>query len=686
MAEDRQLPNIQEDCLLKSPSSSRRDRVSRLGRAFVKHLQFHKSRPMAALASLTHRLSSSSSDNPRKGLTLLDKSCSLPAIAPRLPRSRSNHHRQSTSGSSSSLGSESCKSKAPSSSSLPRVTRSQYNLRCPNAGSDADSMSRISLYLEERRLLLNAREGQLVDLTPDDTPPRRVEFYRRRSPSPKPKNDPYGRRLPLNPQEALAYYGTRLNKYERAEISQYPQVWYLGLEASKIEGELRGAQNCGYDDDNGSYIKVLHDHIAYRYEILEVIGKGSFGQVIRALDHRTDTQVALKIIRNKKRFHQQALVEVKILEQVTKKDRDGFFNVIHMLDHFYFRNHLCITFELMGCNLYELIKKNQYQGFSLGLIRRFAFSLVQCLRLLHRENIIHCDLKPENILLKSRGSSSIKVIDFGSSCFSNQRVYTYIQSRFYRSPEVILGLPYGPPIDMWSLGCILAELYTGYPLFPGENEADQLACIMEIFGPPPPSVLEAASRRRLFFDSKGVPRTLTNSKGKKRKPCSKTLGVVLGCNDEDFVNFLSRCLDWDPEKRMKPDEGHRHRWLSGNRGPAHRRPSTTSTKENGREKKEPRNKETRTSNGPKETAPKKTQPRRMSTSSTMPRVYKACKNNVRLRDSSRKDYIYTSLSKTSSEESLLLKQGEFSADDPVPRLYEHKDPLEDSGTFLPPIL
>ncbi|PRD29610.1 UNVERIFIED_CONTAM: Dual specificity tyrosine-phosphorylation-regulated kinase 2 [Trichonephila clavipes] len=172
-------------------------------------------------------------------------------------------------------------SKAPSSTSLPRITRSQYNIRCPNAGSDADSISRISLYLEERRLMLNAaREGQLVDLTPEEPPvPRRVEFYRRRSPSPKPKNDPYGRRLPLTPQESLAYYGSRLNKYERAEVAQYPQVWYLGLDASKIDGELRGAQNCGYDDDNGSYIKVLHDHIAYRYEILEVIGKGSFGQV-----------------------------------------------------------------------------------------------------------------------------------------------------------------------------------------------------------------------------------------------------------------------------------------------------------------------------------------------------------------------------------------------------------------------
>ncbi|CAG2117532.1 unnamed protein product, partial [Medioppia subpectinata] len=107
-----------------------------------------------------------------------------------------------------------------------------------------------------------------------------------------------------------------------------------------------------------------------------------------------------------------------------------------MLDYFYFRNHLCITFELLGVNLYELIKKNNYQGFSVNLIRKFANSLVQCLKLLYKENIIHCDLKPENILLKQKGSSSIKVIDFGSSCFAHQRVYTYIQSRFYRSPEV----------------------------------------------------------------------------------------------------------------------------------------------------------------------------------------------------------------------------------------------------------
>ena len=95
------------------------------------------------------------------------------------------------------------------------------------------------------------------------------------------------------------------------------------------------------------HLQIIHDHISYRYEILEVIGKGSFGQVVRALDHKTNKSVAIKIIRNKKRFHHQALVEVRILDELRKKDPNNEHNVIHMQDYFYFRNHLCISFELM---------------------------------------------------------------------------------------------------------------------------------------------------------------------------------------------------------------------------------------------------------------------------------------------------------------------------------------------------
>ncbi|XP_037308142.2 dual specificity tyrosine-phosphorylation-regulated kinase 4 isoform X2 [Pungitius pungitius] len=374
-----------------------------------------------------------------------------------------------------------------------------------------------------------------------------------------------GQKLPMSPTEALKNFKERMTEFEQEEIMDYAEIWFLGLGSQKIEGSQGTPQNSGYDDEHGSYVRVLHDHIGYRFEVLEVIGKGSFGQVLKCLDHKNNELVAIKMIRNKKRFHQQALVELKILDVIKRKDKDNLHNVIHMKEYFYFRNHLCISFELLGVNLYELIKKNNFQGFSLALIRRFTHALLRCLQMLHREKIIHCDLKPENILLSQRGPGNIKVVDFGSSCYEQQRVYTYIQSRFYRSPEVILGHPYSMAIDMWSLGCILAELYTGYPIFPGESEVEQIACIMEVFGMPPNDFVQSAARRRLFFDSKGNPRNITNSKGKKRRPNSKDLSATLKTNDALFLDFIKRCLTWDPTKRMTPDEGLQHEWiLEGN--------------------------------------------------------------------------------------------------------------------------
>lgn len=172
----------------------------------------------------------------------------------------------------------------------------------------------------------------------------------------------------------------------------------------------------------------------------------------------------------------------------------------------------------------------------------------------------------------------LQVIDFGSSCYENQRVYTYIQSRFYRAPEVILGARYGMPIDMWSLGCILAELFTGFPLLPGEDEADQLACIIEMLGMPPQKLLQTSKRVRQFISSKGYPKYCTatampdgttvlsgglSRRGKLRgPPGSHDLERALkNCDDVLFVDFLRRCLVWDPENRMTPNKALRHPWL-----------------------------------------------------------------------------------------------------------------------------
>jgi dual specificity tyrosine-phosphorylation-regulated kinase 2/3/4 len=179
----------------------------------------------------------------------------------------------------------------------------------------------------------------------------------------------------------------------------------------------------------------------------------------------------------------------------------------------------------------------------------------------------------------------VRVITFWMNARTDifSQVYTYIQSRFYRSPEVILGMNYHMAIDMWSLGCILAELYTGFPIFPGENEQEQLSCIMEVLGVPDKEFVNKSSRKKLFFgkldvtliffltnrdsETNGAPRVVVNSKGRRRRPGSKTLQQVLKCNDEDFVDFISKCLVWDPERRMKPQAALRHPFVTAGRRP-----------------------------------------------------------------------------------------------------------------------
>ncbi|KAG9242868.1 hypothetical protein BJ878DRAFT_148052 [Calycina marina] len=367
----------------------------------------------------------------------------------------------------------------------------------------------------------------------------------------------------VSPKQACL--AANLNIYERGEVMDFPDIFFCGTQsAAKHVGQVSDeTHNFGYDDERGDYTITVGDHLSYRYEIIDILGKGSFGQVVRCIDHKTGGLVAIKIIRNKKRFHQQALVEVNILQRLREWDPANKHSMVNFTQSFYFRGHLCISTELLDMNLYEFIKSNSFRGFSLKIVRRFTKQLLSSLIILKQHKVIHCDLKPENILLTHPLHSEIKVIDFGSSCFENQKVYTYIQSRFYRSPEVILGMTYGMPIDMWSLGCILAELFTGIPIFPGENEQEQLACIMEIFGPPDKQLVERSTRRKLFFDSLGKPRLTVSSKGRRRRPSSKTLAQVMKTDDEAFLEFLTRCMRWDPERRLKPDEALKHEFISG---------------------------------------------------------------------------------------------------------------------------
>ena len=374
--------------------------------------------------------------------------------------------------------------------------------------------------------------------------PIRMSLNRRKSSS-RGTQDPdlllSAQQLPLKVPSVFKQFLGYMTKYEQMEILDYSEIYFMGMKSAKIKADSND-NNFGYDDERNDYKLVMGDHIAYRFEIQQIIGKGSFGQVCKCFDHKTKTFVALKLIRNQKRFHRQGKVEIKVLQQLLKNDPDDQFHAIKMLEYFVFRKHICITFELLSINLYELLKSNNFHGFSLSLVRRLAIQIITCLAFMKENQIIHCDLKPENILFKDPNKSGIKVIDFGSSCFTNEKIYTYIQSRFYRAPEIILGIEYTVAIDMWSLGCILAEIHSGYPLFPGESEAEQLLCIMEVRGLPPSDVLEMSTRKKLFFDG-NIPKIIANSRGKKRYPNTRSLPDKVKSNDSNFLDFIDKCFE-----------------------------------------------------------------------------------------------------------------------------------------------
>lgn len=252
----------------------------------------------------------------------------------------------------------------------------------------------------------------------------------------------------------------------------------------------QGAHNHGYDNDTYDYILYVNDTLGVdekrMYVVLDILGQGTFGQVVKCQDMKTGEIVAVKVVKAKPEFLKQSIMEAGILEQINAQiepSRRHYF--VSLKDKFMHKNHLCLVFELLSLNLYELVKQNHHHGLSMALIKTFTMQILEALCALKDSNIVHCDLKPENILLCSLNVANLKVIDFGSACKENETLYTYIQSRFYRSPEVILGVQYGSAVDMWSLGCIVAELFLGLPLLPGVSEFDQFSRIVDMFGMPP---------------------------------------------------------------------------------------------------------------------------------------------------------------------------------------------------------
>ncbi|KAJ4483254.1 kinase-like domain-containing protein [Lentinula aciculospora] len=365
----------------------------------------------------------------------------------------------------------------------------------------------------------------LVDPTPP--PPRRPHGLRRvRGPADlQPRLDvaPSGHRMASDGSYLSPLQHLTTNILDTYRICN-PQFRYESTHNPRrvLTKPSKPAHNEGYDNDDYDYILYVNDWLGteegHKYLILDILGQGTFGQVVKCQNMKTHEIVAVKVVKNKPAYFNQSMMEVTILELLNKQcDPSDTHHILRLRDSFIHRNHLCLVFELLSSNLYELIKQNQFQGLSTQLVKVFMAQLLDALTVLKEARLIHCDLKPENILLKSLQSPQIKVIDFGSACHERQTVYTYIQSRFYRSPEVLLGLTYTAAIDMWSLGCIAVELFLGLPLFPGTSEYNQICRIVDMLGVPPLSMLNIGKQSSQFFDSFDVWNPLTGQNEKKWK-------------------------------------------------------------------------------------------------------------------------------------------------------------------------
>lgn len=172
-------------------------------------------------------------------------------------------------------------------------------------------------------------------------------------------------------------------------------------------------------------------------------------------------------------------------------------SIVQLLDVFTLHGHLCLVFELLQESLFDMLKQRQFQGMPLDYIRSVASALMTSLAHVHACSLVHCDVKPENIM---QGKGEIKLIDFGSAATHGQVTSAYIQSRFYRAPEVLMGCAYGAAVDMWSAGCVLAELWLGLPLFAGGNNWDQVHRITQLLGVPPFWMAQSGAQSHALFE------------------------------------------------------------------------------------------------------------------------------------------------------------------------------------------
>ncbi|KAJ3495976.1 hypothetical protein NLG97_g3009 [Lecanicillium saksenae] len=349
------------------------------------------------------------------------------------------------------------------------------------------------------------------------------------------------------------------------------------------------------DDKDGYYKMRVGEVLNGRYQIQSTLGRGMFSGVVRALDMTTKMPVAIKIIRNNDALRKGGYTEIAILEKLNEADPENRKHIVKFDASFDYRGHLCMVFESLSMNLREVLRKfGNNVGINLGATRTYAYQIFVSLAHMRKCSIIHADLKPDNILV-NENRNMLKICDLGTAidrsdaATAHTEITPYLVSRFYRAPEIILGMSYDYGVDMWSIGCTLYELYTGKILFTGDSNNQMLKAIMEIRGRFTPKLYKRGQLSAAHFDDLGQFVSVEHDKI-LNKTAVRTLPVVkptrdlrtrlmaasTGMNDAEmkdlnhFIDLLEQCLALNPEKRIKPTEALKHPFFTSRASSARR--------------------------------------------------------------------------------------------------------------------
>ncbi|PFH53095.1 hypothetical protein AMATHDRAFT_1523 [Amanita thiersii Skay4041] len=346
------------------------------------------------------------------------------------------------------------------------------------------------------------------------------------------------------------------------------------------------------DDKEGHYIVEPSDMLHQRYRTVRLLGQGTFGKVVEAVDTLTNKRVAVKIIRAIPKYRDASRIEIRVLQKLKERDPTNRNKCIHLLNWFDHKNHICLVSELLGMCVYDFLKENDFAPFPRRHIQDFARQLLGSVAFLHDLRLIHTDLKPENILLVHSNyktvsvpvpgkrnapprtkrvllSTDIRLIDFGSATFEQEYHSTVVSTRHYRAPEIILGLGWSFPCDAYSLGCILVEFFTGVALYQTHDNLEHLAMMEAVMGKMPERFARAGARSKPEFFKEGAkldwPKPKASRQSKKDVRATRPLHDVIAPVDpinKAFLNLVQRLLAFDPEQRISVREALNHPYFS----------------------------------------------------------------------------------------------------------------------------